>query len=237
MPMVDRVALFVTCLGDTLFPQVGQATVAVLERLGVTVDFPREQTCCGQLHVNAGYAREGLALARRFVEVFDGYDVVVTPSGSCAAHVRTSYPELLGDLTGGVPQRVVELSELLSREGHEDLGATWPGRVTYHPTCHSLRLLGLGDASTRLLRAVAGLELVELSEADVCCGFGGTFAVKNADVSSAMLADKIAAIEVSGADAVCACDSSCLMHIGGGLEKRGSRVRAVHLAEILASVA
>ncbi len=234
--MVDRVALFVTCLGDTLFPQVGQATVAVLERLGVTVDFPREQTCCGQLHVNAGYAREGLALARRFVDVFDGWDVVVTPSGSCAAHVRTHYPELLGDLARGVPERVVELSELLSREGHEDLGASWPGRVTYHPTCHSLRLLGLGDAPARLLRAVAGLELVELPEADVCCGFGGTFAVKNADVSSAMLADKIAAIEASGADAVCACDSSCLMHIGGGLEKRGSRVRAVHLAEILASV-
>jgi L-lactate dehydrogenase complex protein LldE len=223
--MVDRVALFITCLGDTLFPQVGQATVAVLERLGVTVDFPREQTCCGQLHVNAGYAREGLELARRFARVFDGCETIVTPSGSCAAHVRAHCPEL----------PVVELSEFLAREGVEDVGASWSGRVTYHPTCHSLRLLGVGDKPTRLLGAVEGLELVDLPDADVCCGFGGTFAVKNADVSSAMLADKIAAIEESGADAVCACDSSCLMHIGGGLEKRGSRVRAVHLAEILAS--
>ncbi len=223
--MVDRVALFVTCLGDTLFPEVGQATVTVLERLGVTVDFPPEQTCCGQMHVNSGYAREGAALARRFVEVFDGWDVVVTPSGSCAAHVRKHCPEVA----------VVELSEFLARQEAE-VGASWPGRVTYHPTCHSLRLLGLADAPTRLLRAVDGLELVELPEADVCCGFGGTFAVKNAEVSSAMLTDKIAAIEASGADAVCACDSSCLMHIGGGLEKRGSPVRAIHLAEILASV-
>jgi L-lactate dehydrogenase complex protein LldE len=222
--MVDRVALFVTCLGDTLFPQVGQATVTVLERLGITVDFPREQTCCGQLHVNAGYAKEGLALARRFGEIFDGWDTIVTPSGSCAAHMRHQCPEL----------PVLELSEFLTREGVEDVGASWSGRVAYHPTCHSLRLLGVGDAPTRLLRAVDGLELVDLPDADVCCGFGGTFAVKNADVSSAMLADKLAAIEASGADAVCACDSSCLMHIGGGLEKRGSRVRAVHLAEILA---
>src|SRR5262249_55091807 len=183
-------------------------------------------TCCGQLHVNAGYAGEGHALTRRFAEIFDGWNAIVTPSGSCAAHVRQHCPELT----------VVELSEFLAREGVVDVGASWPGRVTYHPACHSLRLLGLGDAPTRLLRAVDGLELVDLPDADVCCGFGGTFAVKNADVSSAMLADKIAAIEASGADAVCACDSSCLMHIGGGLERRGSRIRAVHLAEILAHV-
>jgi L-lactate dehydrogenase complex protein LldE len=234
--MVDRVAFFVTCLGDTLFPRVGQATVAVLERLGVAVDFPREQTCCGQMHVNAGYADEGLALAKRFVEVFAGWDVVVTCSGSCAAHVRVHYPELLGEEAGGVPERVVELSEFLASVGHDDVGASWPGSVTYHPTCHSLRLLGVGDGPLRLLRAVRALELVELPDADVCCGFGGTFAVKNAGVSTAMLDDKIASIEGSGADVVCACDSSCLMHIGGGLERRRSSVRAVHLAEILANV-
>ena len=232
--MSDRVALFVTCLGDTLFPHVGQATVAVLERLGIGVDFPREQTCCGQMHMNAGYAEDALALARRFVEVFAGWEVVVTPSGSCAAHVRAHFPELLGDATDGVADRVVELSELLARVGVADIGASWSGTVTYHPTCHSLRLLGLGDKPLRLLRSVRGLELVELPDADVCCGFGGTFAVKNAGVSTAMLDDKIASIEASGADAVCACDSSCLMHIGGGLERRGSQVRAVHLAEILA---
>jgi len=228
--------MFVTCLGDTLFPQVGQATVAVLERSGIGVDFPREQTCCGQMHMNAGYAEDALALARRFVRVFAGWEVVVTPSGSCAAHVRAHYPELLGDAADGVPERVLELSELLARADVADIGAAWSGTVTYHPTCHSLRLLGLGDGPVRLLQAVSGLELVELPDAEVCCGFGGTFAVKNAGVSTAMLDDKIACIEASGADAVCACDSSCLMHIGGGLERRGSRVRAVHLAEILAHV-
>jgi L-lactate dehydrogenase complex protein LldE len=234
--MIDRVALFVTCLGDTLFPQVGQATVTLLERLGIAVDFPREQTCCGQLHMNAGYAGEALALARRFVDVFGGWEAVVTPSGSCAAHVRVHYPELLGEQANGMPERVLELSELIEREAGDDLGAFWPGTVTYHPTCHSLRLLRLGEGPQRLLRGVRGLELVELPDAEVCCGFGGTFAVKNADVSTAMLDDKIAGIESSGAEAVCACDSSCLMHIGGGLERRRSRVRAVHLAEILARV-
>jgi L-lactate dehydrogenase complex protein LldE len=233
--MIDRVALFVTCLGDTLFPGVGQATVTVLERLGVRVDFPRAQTCCGQMHMNAGYAGEAVALARRFARVFDDFDTIVTPSGSCAAHVRVHYPELLGKHANGVPERVLELSELLERLS-ADVGASWPGTVTYHPTCHSLRLLRLADTPFRLLRAVAGLELVELPDADVCCGFGGTFAVKNADVSTAMLEDKLACIDASGADVVCAVDSSCLMHIGGGLERRGSRVRALHLAEILARV-
>jgi L-lactate dehydrogenase complex protein LldE len=233
--MIDRVALFVTCLGDTLFPDVGAATVTVLERLGIGVDFPRAQTCCGQMHLNAGYAAEAKALAARFVDVFAGWDVIVTPSGSCAAHVRVHYPELLGDRAGDVPERVLELSELLERVG-SDVGASWPGTVAYHPTCHSLRLLRLGDGPQRLLSAVRGLDLVELPDADVCCGFGGTFAVKNAAVSTAMLEDKLACIEASGADVVCACDSSCLMHIGGGLARRSSRVRALHLAEILARV-
>jgi L-lactate dehydrogenase complex protein LldE len=233
--MIDRVALFVTCLGDTLFPNVGAATVTVLERLGIGVDFPRAQTCCGQLHLNAGYAAEAKALAARFVGVFAGWDMIVTPSGSCAAHVRVYYPELLGDLAGDLPERVLELSELVERAGG-GVGASWPGTVAYHPTCHSLRLLRLGDGPQRLLRGVRGLELVELPDADVCCGFGGTFAVKNAAVSTAMLEDKLACIEASGADVVCACDSSCLMHIGGGLARRSSRVRALHLAEILARV-
>ena len=236
--MIGRAALFITCLADTLYPSVGMATVTVLERLGVSVSFPREQTCCGQMHLNSGYIDEAQRLARRFVDIFAGEPVVVTPSASCAAHVREHFPELLRDDTRGVPEAVVELSQLLvDHSGVTDLGARFDGTATYHPTCHSLRVLRVGDSPERLLRAVEGLELVELPEADECCGFGGTFAVKNAAVSSSMLADKLANIESSGADVVCACDTSCLMHIGGGLRRSGSRVRAVHLAEILAGVA
>jgi L-lactate dehydrogenase complex protein LldE len=233
--MIDRVALFVTCLGDTLQPHVGRATVELLERLGLAVEFPREQTCCGQLHFNAGYPGEARALARRFVDVFAPHEVVVTPSGSCAGHVRVHYPHLLGVAARAFSERVLELSELLvGRLRVEDVGAAWEGPVAYHPTCHSLRLLGVGDAPVRLLRAVRGLELVDLPDAEECCGFGGTFAVKNAAVSTAMLEDKLAAVAASGAGTVCACDGSCLLHIGGGLERRGSPVRAAHLAEILA---
>jgi L-lactate dehydrogenase complex protein LldE len=222
-----RVALLVTCLVDTLFPQVGRATVTVLERLGHEVVFPREQTCCGQLHRNSGHADEAAVLEARLADVFADAEAVVVPSGSCAAHVRAH--------GGALSARVFELSELLvTRLGVEDVGARFDGRVTYHPTCHSLRLLRLGDEPLRLLRAVEGLELVELPDATECCGFGGTFAVKNADVSSAMLRDKLAAVTATGADAVCACDASCLMHIGGGLERSGSTVRAVHLSEVLA---
>ena len=230
-----RVALFVTCLADTLFPEAAKATVRVLERAGVEVEFPVEQTCCGQLHHNAGYERDARALAKRFASVFEEYDAIVAPSGSCAAHVRAH----LSDLTEGaatVASRTFELSEFLTRQlGVTEIGATWNGSLTYHPTCHSLRTLRLGDAPTKLLGTVAGLELVELPDATECCGFGGTFAVKNADVSSAMLDAKLAAIEASGADGVCACDVSCLMHIGGGLQRRGSSIRAVHLAEVLGS--
>ena len=235
--MIGRAALFVTCLADTLYPSVGIATVTVLERLGVGVTFPREQTCCGQMHFNSGYVDEARQLARRFVDVFADEPVVVTPSASCTAHVRDQYPELLGDDTRGVPASVVELSQfVVDQLGVTKVGARFDGTATYHPTCHSLRVLRVGDSPVRLLREVKGLELVELPDADECCGFGGTFAVKNAAVSTAMLDDKLACIEGTGADVVCACDSSCLMHIGGGLRRRGSRVRAVHLAEILAGV-
>jgi L-lactate dehydrogenase complex protein LldE len=209
--------------------------VTVLERSGVSVSFPREQTCCGQMHLNSGYVDEARRLAQRFVDVFAGEPVVVTPSASCAAHVSQHFSELLAGDTRGVPERVVELSQfLVDHLGVTDLGARFEATATYHPTCHSLRMLQVGDSPVRLLRDVAGLDLVELPEAEECCGFGGTFAVKNAAVSSAMLADKLANIESSGADVVCACDMSCLMHIGGGLRRTGTRVRALHLAEILA---
>ena len=234
--MTERVGLFVTCLADTLFPEVGKATVTVLERLGLEVDFPAEQTCCGQMHANSGYPTEAELLARRFVEIFEPFEAIVTPSGSCAAHVREHYRHLLSDEAGGVPERTWELSQYLTGvAGVVDVGSAFEGTVTYHPTCHSLRLLHVGDAPLRLLDAVSGLERVELPDAEECCGFGGTFAVKNADVSAAMLDEKLAAIEASGADSLCACDSSCLMHIGGGLRRRGSRVRPLHLAQILAS--
>jgi L-lactate dehydrogenase complex protein LldE len=234
--MIDRVALFITCLADTLFPEVGKATVGVLERLGIEVVFPAEQTCCGQMHANSGYPGEATLLARRFVEIFAPHDAVVTPSGSCAAQVREHMPGLLGGDDLGVPARTWELSQFLTGVlGIEAVGSTYEGTVAYHPTCHSLRLLRVGDAPLRLLRAVPGVELVDLPEAEECCGFGGTFAVKNADVSAAMLDEKLAAIVASGADCICACDSSCLMHIGGGLRRRGLAVSPLHLAEILAS--
>jgi L-lactate dehydrogenase complex protein LldE len=223
-----RVALFVTCLGDTLFPSAGRAAVRLLERLGVEVEFPEEQTCCGQMHFNSGYADEGLALVRRLREAFEGYEAVVTPSASCAGMVR----EQLG--ADALP--VHELSEfLIGVLGVDDVGAYYPHRVTYHPTCHSLRMLRVGDGPLRLLSSVRGLELVELPDALECCGFGGTFAVKNADVSTAMLADKMSNVLETRAEVLCAVDSSCLMHIGGGLERGRTGVRTVHLAEILAS--
>jgi L-lactate dehydrogenase complex protein LldE len=220
-----RVSLFVTCFNDTLFPQTGRAVVRLLERLGCEVDFPLEQTCCGQMHMNSGYAREGAALARRFARVFDGAEAVVCPSASCAGMLRHH-----------VDTRVHELSEfLVDVLGVEDVGANFPHRVTFHPTCHSLRELGLGDRPLRLLRAVRGIDLVELGEARECCGFGGTFAVKNAEVSSAMLADKVSAVLTTGAEIVCAADNSCLMHIGGALSRQRTGVRTMHLAEVLAS--
>jgi L-lactate dehydrogenase complex protein LldE len=223
-----RVALFVTCLGDTLFPSTGRAVVRLLERLGHEVEFPLEQTCCGQMHMNSGYVREGMALARRLGRVFERAEAVVTPSASCAGMLR----HRLGDEA----PPIYELSELLvDRLGLDDVGAYFPHRVTFHPTCHSLRELRVGDRPLRLLNAVRGIELVDLPQATECCGFGGTFAVKNADVSSAMLADKVRAVLDTGAEVVCAGDSSCLMHIGGALSRQRTGVRTAHLAEVLAS--
>jgi L-lactate dehydrogenase complex protein LldE len=220
-----RVSLFVTCFNDTLFPQTGRAVVRLLERLGCEVDFPFEQTCCGQMHMNSGYAKEGLALARRLERVFDGAEAVVCPSASCAGMLRHQ-----------VERPVHELSEfLVDVLGAEDVGASFPHRVTFHPTCHSLRELGVGDRPLRLLQAVKGIDLVELGEARECCGFGGTFAVKNAEVSSAMLADKVRAVLDTRAEILCAADNSCLMHIGGALSRQRTGVRTMHLAEVLAS--
>ena len=216
----------------------------MLSRLGQDVEFPNAQTCCGQIHFNTGYRAECLPLVRRFADTFERFDAVVTPSASCAAMVRFHHADLAAaahddDLARRISQmtpRVFELTEfLVDVLGLVDVGARFPYTVAFHPTCHSTRMLGIGDRPEHLLRAVRDLRLVDLSGADQCCGFGGTFAVKNEATSVAMGIDKVAAIEASGAQVLTAADTSCLMHIGGLLSRKRSPVRVLHLAEILAA--
>jgi L-lactate dehydrogenase complex protein LldE len=241
--MSRRVALMITCLGDVFFPNVGMATVQLLRRLGVEVDFPAAQTCCGQPHFNSGYHDHARDLARHTVAAFRAAPLVVTPSGSCAAMVKLEYPELFHDdpkgkaLAEDLARRTHELSDFLVNVlGVEDVGATWPGRATYHMACH-LRGLGVKTEPERLLRKVRGLELVPLERYDECCGFGGSFAVRYPGISGAMVADKARFIENTAAEIVVATDAGCLMNVGGFLHRRGSRVRTVHLAEVLARTA
>lgn len=242
-----RVALFVTCINDALYPRTGQAVVSLLERLGVTVDFPQAQSCCGQPQFNTGYRHETEPLVRRFAAAFEDYDHIVTPSGSCAAMVRDNYPRIgakaraegrgdaLAEAASSIVPRTYELTEfLVDVLKVTDVGAWYPHTVTYHPTCHGLRMLGLGERPRRLLEQVRGLELIELPGAEECCGFGGTFALKNAAVSAAMGADKAENITATGAERVCTVDNSCQMHIAGVLSRLGSAVQPVHIAEILA---
>jgi L-lactate dehydrogenase complex protein LldE len=239
-----RISLFITCYNDTLFPDTGKAVVRVLERLGHTVVFPSGQTCCGQMHYNTGYQKEAMPLLERFVAQFRDADAVVVPSSSCVAMMKDHYPkmaeeigkpDLIRDVAELLP-KIFEFSELLTRRlGLEDVGAYYPHRVTYHASCHGLRNLNLGDGPLRLLKAVRGIDLVPIANVEQCCGFGGTFAVKNAEVSSAMLAEKTTAVLNTGAEACTACDNSCLMHIQGALHRQRTGVRTIHLAEILAS--
>jgi L-lactate dehydrogenase complex protein LldE len=225
---MTRVALFVTCFNDTLFPQTGRAVVELLERLGCAVDFPLEQTCCGQMHVNSGYEHEAKPLLARFERVFGDAEAIVSPSASCVGLVRERIPSLAA--------RTFELTEfLVDRLGVVDVGASFPHRVTLHPTCHSLRLLRVGDRPRRLLEAVRGIDLVDLDAAAECCGFGGTFAIKNADTSMAMLTDKLRHVLDTRAEVCTAADTSCLMHIGGALRRERAGMRTMHLAEILAA--
>ena len=241
-----RISLFITCYNDTLFPATGKAVVKVLERLGHQIDFPIEQTCCGQMHWNTGYLREALPIIRHFVDVFQHAELVCVPSSSCVAMMRDHYrkaaqesgDESLIKKVDALLPRVFEFSELLvDRLGVEDVGAVFPYKVTYHASCHSLRSLQLGDTPYRLLRRVRGLELMDLPGIEECCGFGGTFAIKNADVSSAMLNDKIGQLLETGAEVCTAVDNSCLMHLSGGLHRCGVSLRTAHIAEILASEA
>jgi len=239
-----RIALFITCLTDTLFPDTGKAITSLLERLGHEVVFPAGQACCGQMHFNSGYRRETVPMVRGFARTFGGFDAIVTPSASCAAMVREYHPAVAAEAgdaglareAAEIAPRVHEVSGLLVNVlGMVDVGAYFPYRVAYHPSCHSLRLLRVGDAPLRLLRAVRGLDLVDLPGAEQCCGFGGTFAIKNAGTSAAMCADKVAAVRGSGAQVLCSSDNSCLMNIGGTLTRQRADVTVRHLAEILAS--
>ncbi|WP_305094508.1 (Fe-S)-binding protein [Prescottella sp. R16] len=241
-----RIALFATCMGDTMFPNAVKSTALLLTRLGHDVVFPPGQTCCGQMHVNTGYQPEALPLVENYAATFGdtAIDAVVAPSGSCVGSVRHQH-EIVASRYGStalcgqvdtVAAKTYELSELLVDVlGVTDVGAYFPHRVTYHPTCHSLRMLRVGDKPLQLLRAVRDIDLVELPEADSCCGFGGTFAIKNAETSTAMLADKIRNVADTGAEFCSASDSSCLMHIGGGMSRLKMGARTIHLAEILAS--
>lgn len=237
-----RVALFVTCLVDQLWPEVGASTVRVLTRMGCDVSFDERQSCCGQPAYNTGYRDEARQLAQKFIEGFEssGVDAIVSPSGSCTAMIH-HYPDLFEDdgwraRAHDLAARTHELSAYLVHQlGVEDVGATFAGRVTWHDACHGLRDLGIKSEPRRLLAHVRGTEFVELAEAESCCGFGGTFSVKFPEISTAILDRKIDAIERSGADVVAASDASCLMQIAGRLSRRGSRVRAMHLAELLAS--
>lgn len=241
--MPARVSLFVTCLVDQLFPSVGLAMTEVLERLGYEVDFPEAQTCCGQPAFNTGYRGEARQVGRHFLEVFRGSEYIVCPSGSCTSMVRHHYAEIFHKdaqslaAARELAPRVFEFSEFLIQvAGREDVGARFDGVVTYHDACHALRELHLREEPRRLLRAVRGLELREMDIAEECCGFGGTFSVKFADVSASMLGAKIESIRRTGAEAVVSADASCLMQIRGGLSRAGLPIRALHLAEVLAAV-
>lgn len=239
-----KVALMLTCINDALFPDTGKAVVRLLRRLGVDVDFPAGQTCCAQPMINTGYFDEAVPVVRQFVRTFEGYDAVVVPSGSCVGAVRhqhriiarRSQDEALEAAVATTSPKAYELTEfLVDVLGVEDVGAYFPHRVTYHPTCHSLRMLGVGDRPARLLRHVRGIRLVELPAAEECCGFGGTFAVKNAETSVAMGFDKVRHARETGAEVLVAGDNSCLMHLGGILSREQAGMRVMHLAEVLAA--
>ena len=239
---MPRAQLFVTCIVDSLYPPVGEATLAVLERLGVEAAFPAAQTCCGQPAYNAGFRSEARALARKFLDDFESSQApVVTPSGSCAAMVIHGFPDLFRDNPANLARaralaaRTFELSQyLVDVLKIEDVGAHFAGKVTYHPSCHLARGLGVTEAPLRLLRNVRGAQVVPLPQADECCGFGGLFAVKHGDISGAILDQKLDNVRATQAEMVVGCDMSCLMHLQGGLSRDGSPIRCLHLAQVLA---
>ncbi|WP_028244933.1 (Fe-S)-binding protein [Pseudoclavibacter soli] len=241
-----KVGIFATCLADTMYPEVVRATAKLLTRLGHDVVFPEGQTCCGQMHINTGYQKDSMPLVRNYVDTFGdaSIDAVVVPSGSCTGSIRHQHPLVAGKFgadslqaqVAQVNDKTYELSEfLVDVLGLTDVGAYFPHKVTYHPTCHSLRMIHVGSRPYRLLSHVDGLELVELPMQQECCGFGGTFAVKNAATSTAMVEDKVAHIAETGAEYCTAGDASCLMNIGGAMSRLQMGTRTIHLAQILAA--
>ena len=240
----NTVTLFIQCLVDGIYPDVGEAMVKILRRLGLEVDCPTRQTCCGQPAFNSGYRREAKVAARRFIDIFDAATTIVCPSGSCVTMVRNHYPELFMhddywlQRARRVAAKTYELTEfLVDVMGMVDLGAYYDGKITYHDSCHLLRNLRIKDQPRRLLRNVSGAEFVEMVDSDRCCGFGGSFSVKYADISAALVKDKVKNIEDSGADTVVGCDMGCLMNIQGMLSRMGSKVKVMHIAQLLAGEA
>jgi len=226
-----RIALFSTCLADVMFPQAAQATVSLLERLGHEVVFPEGQVCCGQMHANTGYFEDAAKITRNHVKAFE--PVLDGEWDAIAEHVGDAQ---LAKRSQEIAKHTYDLTELITDVlGLENVGAYFPHTVTYHPTCHSMRIAHVGDRPYRLLRAVEGLTLIDLPDAEVCCGFGGTFSMKNSETSTAMLADKVANVMSTRAEVLVMGDYSCLMHVGGGLSRLNSGIRPMHLAEILAS--
>ncbi len=235
-----RVSLFVTCLVDLIYPEVGEATVALLGDLGVEVDFPASQTCCGQPAYNSGYPDEARRVAATLLDAMDGAEAVVSPSGSCTAMVRSSYRDLFHGTADearaeALAARTFELTEfLVDVHGVDGPGGRWSGRATFHDSCHGLRELGLTGQGRKLLSTVDGLDLVEMARPEACCGFGGTFALRLPDVATAMADDKLSQAEETGAAALVAGDAGCLMHLAGRLSRTGSSMRPVHVATLLA---
>ena len=240
MPGRQKATLFIQCLVDVMYPEVGVAMLKIFDKLGIPVDCPTDQTCCGQPAFNAGYRQHAKVAARRFIEIFESKEVIVCPSGSCVAMVRHHYPQLFDSeprwqrRAEAVAAKTYELSQyLVDVLGIDELGARYSGKLTYHDSCHALRTLGIRQQPRQLIAKVAGAELVEMNESERCCGFGGSFAVKYPDISTAMVTDKVDQIIATGADAVVGIDISCLMNIQGLLSRRKSSVKSVHIAELL----
>lgn len=236
-----KVSLFITCLVDQFFPEVGMGVVGVLRKVGVDVDFPAEQTCCGQPAFNSGFNHEARPLAKRFIEIFENSEYVVAPSGSCTSMVRVFYPELFKEepewreRAESLASRTYEFTEFLVNVLKvEDVGAAYRGKVALHQSCHLLRELNVRTEPQCLLRSVKGIELVDLERAEACCGFGGLFSIKYSHISGSILQDKIDSVEKSGADVVVASDVGCLMHIAGGLSRQAMAAKTMHIAELLA---